>query len=310
INLKNRLDRDIKIEDTGQSSPSKSGLNFESNFVPHSNRSIQPPKIRIRKDKLSVKPSSGGVYRASITEKKKPPPNKKLKLRSPERLPSVRSILPLTKITYPNAMTNFDPESQNELNDGEQIDYDLRSCNDKEDQESAQITNEDVTSIAYLRNTYNHLHENQFLKLNKLLCDNENEAVKLKRKQRINLRKGLYNDEKSMETEDDCDIDTYASESSFSSENSCDNNEITEITKDMKECQLGSRHENIPAKPIITFTPVRSADDQLNERFHSSRSSERPPSASSRIVEPVIRSFLLLNLLTLGTEMMRPPING
>ncbi|XP_065212778.1 uncharacterized protein LOC135840268 [Planococcus citri] len=208
-------------------------------------------------------------------------------------------------------MTNFDPESQNELNDrDDQIDYDLRSCNDKEDPDSAQITNQDVTSMAYLRNTYNHLHENQFLKLNKLLCDNENEAIKLKRKQRINLRKGLYAaDDKSMETEDD--IDTYASESSFSSENSCDNNEISEITKDMKECHLSGagRHEKVPAKPIITFTPVRSADDELNERFHSSRSSDRPPSASSGSSSPLLE-VPVVEFADISTEMMRPPING
>lgn len=275
-------------------------INFDSTFVPSSSRSACQNRIRLKE--TTFKPASGGVYRASVTEKKKT--NRKLiRCKTPiDRLSPNRGILKINKIFYPN-MTNFDPETHNEIaneKDSSEVGYHL-ACNERESNSSNQRTEIDVTSMTYLRNTYSHLHENQFLKLNQLLSGNENEELKLKKKQRINLRKGLYN-EKSMETEED----TYASEGSFSSENSSENNEISEITKDMKNIEVGS-HSKSPAKPIITFTPVRTVDAELNQHFHSSISVDRPPSSgsSSPLLEVPVSEFG-----DISTEMMRPPING
>lgn len=285
--------------------------NVRNTFIQIPAKTTNRNKIHtvIKQKSSSIKPNSGGVYRASVRDKK--PTNSAKKL-TPTRTPilekysptTTRKILQINKISYPNTMTNFDPEIHNEIvNDKETTGNTLSSYNENQSNTSLNHNRSDidVTSMAYLRNTYSHLHENQFVKLNKLLSDTENEQLKLKRKQRINLRKGLYND-KSIETEDD----TYASEGSFSSENSSENNEITEITKDMSNIELNIDSKS-PAKPIITFTPVRSGDEDLDQHYHSTMVVERPPSSgsSSPLLEVPITEFG-----DISTEMMRPPING
>lgn len=327
IKLNNKINLVERKEKTKNFSlsPSRSKTNFDVLFVSSASTKSSrnpvedaPKSKRVKKEK-----SGGGVYRALVTEKRKEENHRKslavvrTAYDCSRYSPKIgRKIIRLHTVLYPNVMTNSDLETQqNELvgqEEAREITYKLSCCkeNDKEINSSdirgkPSVNNVDVTSMAYLRSTYNHLHENQFLKLNELLSDSNNNSsaeLKMKKKQKINLRKGLCN-EKPMDLEEDI----YTSEEgSFSSENSnAENNEIAEITDNMRNIQFDADLKS-PSKPIITFTPVRSVEDELNERCSSPNFSDKPPSSgsSSPLLEVPVSDFG-----DLSTEMMRPPIN-
>lgn len=65
------------------------------------------------------------------------------------------------------------------------------------------------------------------------------------------------------------------------------------------------RFEKEKLKPIITFTPVHSTEEEVQQHFRISPFLDKPSSGSSSPLLEVPVS----NFPDVATEMMRPPIN-
>lgn len=284
-----------------KSTVSKTNVHFDISFVPCVKANVGPIHAEVRaKPKLN----SGGVLRALVKEKKKVSSINKICDRY--ELQSSRTTLPLNIVSVPKDMTNLGPKIQTELvsdSEAKEIAYHL-SCNNKSYKKCKMnlpnFKNEDCgeidpTSVTYLHNTYSQLHEREFEKLNELLSENKDRELTLKRKQK-NLQRDVGN-HMSLDVEED---DEYKSENSFSSENSCENNEITDITKDLGVMNLDKNK----LKPIITFTPVHSGEEVVYD-YRISPISDRPSSGSSSpLLEVPAADFE-----NIAAERMRPPIN-
>lgn len=276
-------------------SPAKSNLHFDVSLA-RCAPTFRSPKKQPFVQATPLKPNSGGVCRAQIRAKK-PPANRSFSRHpsSPVSQPQRprRQVWPLHIVSFPShskVMMDFEPRTPHQLIvNGVDDSHSIKSCSLYSKTSYLDTKDRIPDPMDTDSSSRNQSSDSE---VDAATADYLRNAYAQLHETRYRKMNRLLSSIDDQQSDDDCDIAVLAN----------------------NVANFGLKGNAKKTKPIITFTPVHSVEEQLSTDFQSPPGTSPLPSPVSESRGSSGSSSPLLEVPTsdfhnVALEMMRPPLN-